>query len=312
MHPVERHQVRQSTYWASTAEQVNHSGQAALPATCGELVQGTLDGIPCLVSCPIARYSLVEVQLRPEPGWEVPVDVPKSGAALQAGLSYLGLPWYGGTLSITSDLPRGRGYGSSTADVGAALFALGRAAGRPLAPHKVARLAVNVEPSDSTPFPGLALFAHRTGCFYEILGPAPRLAVITIDPGGEVDSLAFNRLDFREALARLAPEHRQAFDLLRQGLRRGEAGAVGEAATLSARLHEAILPSPLLEQVLAAAAEVHAMGVCRAHSGTLSGLLLDPDQSDVQATLKFVARRLPARVNLSIYSLVGGGPTDEY
>ena len=62
----------------------------ALAGTCGELVQGTLDGVPCLVSCPIGRYSIAEVRLRQEPGWEVPPDAPKAAAALYAGLAYLG------------------------------------------------------------------------------------------------------------------------------------------------------------------------------------------------------------------------------
>ena len=132
-------------------------GSAALPATCGELVQGLLDGVPCLVSCPIDRYSTATVKLQPEPGWEVPPDAPKAVAALRAGLAYLGEPPGGGWLQLTSDLPRGRGYGSSTADVGATLYALGQGLGRPLAAPEVKRMAVAVEPSDSTIFPGLVL-----------------------------------------------------------------------------------------------------------------------------------------------------------
>ncbi len=162
----------------------------AVPATCGELVQGTLDGIPCLVSCPIDCYSIAEIHLKPTPGWEVPGDAPKAAAALRAGLAYMGSATsWAGRLRLLSDLPRGRGYGSSTADIGATLYALGQALGRPIAPEQVAQLAVSVEPSDSTIFPGLALFDHRGGHLHEGLGPAPPLAVVIIDPGGEVDTL---------------------------------------------------------------------------------------------------------------------------
>jgi hypothetical protein len=132
------------------------------------------------------------------------------------------------------------------------------------------------------------------------------LAVVVLDPGGEVDTLAFNRLDQRGTLRRLAPEHRRAFALLREGLDQRDWEALGEAVTLSACAHQAILPDPLLEMALAR--EVGALGVCRAHSGTLLGLLLDPVRADVPAVVDFVARRLPDGVNVAHYPLVDGGP----
>jgi L-threonine kinase len=282
--------------------------RVALPATCGELVQGTLDGVPCLVSCPIGRYGVAEVRLRSGPGWDVPSDAPKSAAALRAGLVHLGQPEQGGQLRLTSDLPRSRGYGSSTADVGATIYALGQALGQPLAAAEVARLAVGVEPSDSTLFPGLALFDHRDGSFYQELGPAPPLVVMVLDPGGEVDTLAFNRLDHRAALGRLASQHLEAFTLLREGLKRGDWPALGQAATLSARAHQAILPDPLLEPGLALARALGALGICRAHSGTLLGLLLDPARADVSAAMAFVTRHLSDEVAVNCYPLVDGGP----
>jgi L-threonine kinase len=227
---------------------------------------------------------------------------------LRAGLAHLGGVRWGGQLRLFSELPRGRGYGSSTADIGAALFALGQALGKEMTPGAVARLAVSVEPSDSSIFPDLTLFDHRGGRFHESLGPAPPLSVVVIDPGGEVDTLAFNRVDRCDALRRLDLQHREAFSLLRQGLEGREWETVGEAATLSASLHQSILPSPLLEPVLALAEEVRALGVCRAHSGTLLGLLLDPRCVDVDSVASFVGRRVPDTVTVTSYALVNGGP----
>jgi L-threonine kinase len=287
---------------------MKQTSSAALPATCGELVQGTLDGIPCLVSCPIDCYSIAEIRLKSVTGWEVPHNTPKAITALRDGLEYLGGTLRGGLLKLVSELPPARGYGSSTADVGATLYALGEAAGQPIAPDQVAQLAIGVEPSDSTVFPGLALFGHRDGGLYKGLGPAPPLAVVVIDPGGEVDTLAFNRTDHGETLGRLACQHREAFGLLCEGVMRGDWEAVGKAATLSACTHQVILPNSLLEPVLALAEEVGALGVCRAHSGTLLGLLFDPRCTDLPAVATFVARRLPPSVSATPYRLVDGGP----
>jgi L-threonine kinase len=126
-----------------------------------------------------------------------------------------------------------------------------------------------------------------------------------------VDTLAFNRLDHREALRRLAPEHREAFDLLSQGLRAGDLDAVGRAATLSACVHQAVLFNPLLDRVLMLAQAVGALGVCRAHSGTLLGLLLDPRHADLPALAAFVAGCLPPLVTVGQYAMVDGGPRQE-
>ena len=282
--------------------------RVALPATCGEFVQGTLDGGDCLVSCPIGRYSMAEVCLQQGVGWTVPVDAPKTRAALQMGLTYIGQTQSGGCVRLHSKLPRSRGYGSSTADIGATLYALGWAVGRQLAALEVARLALQVEPSDSSLFPGLALWDHRHGQRYEDLGAVPPLIVLVLDPGGEVDTLAFNRLDHRQMLRQLAPQHQEAFVLLRQGLQQGNPEAIGAAATLSATAHQAILFNPLLTRVLALARDVQALGVCRAHSGTLLGLLLDPRCADIDEIVALVARRFAPALTVCKLPLVNGGP----
>ena len=279
----------------------------ALPATCGELVQGTYEGVTALVSCPIARYSTARVALQPGEAGEAPPDAPKAAAAVRAGLAFRRRLDLGARLRLEGDIPRGRGYGSSTADVAGALYAVGEALGQPFSAEDVARLAVSIEPSDSVMFPQLTLFDHRGASFFEVLGAAPPLTVLVLDPGGEVDTIAFNRLNHREALRKLAAQHREAFDLLRQGVRAGDAAAVGAAATLSARAHEAILPNPLLETAIWLACQVRALGVCRAHSGTLLGILLGKE-AEVPFVTRFVARHLPRHVQITSYALVDGGP----
>jgi L-threonine kinase len=298
---------RQTSDMASPEASVPRAVRVALPGTCGELVQGTLDGEPCLISCPIDYYSIAEVRFQLRDGWTVPEHAPKTRAALQAGLVYLGRTVSGGYVCLQTKLPRGRGYGSSTADIGATLYALGQAAGQELVPSEVARLAVRVEPTDSSLFPGLALWDHRYGHVYEDLGAPPALMVVVLDPGGVVDTLAFNQLDHRGGLDRLAPRHREAFALVREGLRQGNLRALGAAATLSARAHQAILANPLLEPTLSLAREVSALGVCRAHSGTLLGLLLDPKDADVPAITARAVRRFAPAVTVFSLPLVSGG-----
>ena len=279
----------------------------ALPGTAGELVQGLLDGEPCLVSCPIGWFARAHVTVTTHTSWDVPDRYPKVQKALAQLAKQLGFPPVGGRVAIHTDIPRGRGYGSSTADVAATLYAVAQAVGHPLSPATVARLAVQVEPTDSTVFPGLALFAHRTAAFWEMLGPAPPLTVIVLDPGGQVDTEAYNRRVLPEALRPLAAYHREAFQLLFEGLVRQDWETVGQAATLSARVHQRILPNPLVNMALKWMPQIHALGICRAHSGTLVGILCDPRLIDVQACLSFLRAHVPTYVRVRLFPLVDGG-----
>lgn len=284
----------------------------SLPATCGELAQGLWDGEPCLVSCPVGWFN--EVTVAPARGvpWRVPpgfVKVTRAVAVLTSAL-HLGPSERGGEIAVRSPFPRGRGYGSSTADVGAALYAAASAVGYPLSPEDVAQLAVRVEPTDSTVFPGLALFAHRTASHWEPLGPAPPLQVILLDPGGVVDTETYNRMVSPAQLRPLARAHREAFDLLRWGLAHQVWEAVGEAATLSARTHQHVLPNPLLECVLAWLPTLRrwgALGICRAHSGTLVGIVCGP-QAALEPLVAFVRQRVGKSVTVRVLPLVDGGP----
>ncbi len=75
----------------------------------------------------------------------------------------------------------------------------------------------------------------------------------------------------------LAPRHRDLFAMLEAGLAEGDALLVARAATGSALAHQRVLYSDLVECVWGLVGKVGALGICRAHSGTLVGLLCDPD-----------------------------------
>ena len=290
---------------------------ATVPGTCGEWVQGTLDDVPCLVSCAIDWYAHITVTVEPTTTtWTLPDGASKMAQALRLALwnrvystglalAARGSPPIGGHVRSDNPLPPGRGYASSTADVAGVIYALGWALGAPFAPWEVASLAVQVEPSDGTMFPELTLFAHRTGAFVRPLGGLPPLSVVVVDPGGFVDTLAFNAADHRAALRRLAPIHRDAFTMLESGLKAGDAALVARAATLSAMAHQEILFSPLVEACLSFLPSTKALGICRAHSGTIVGLICDPAQADFVA--KQAAERF-AGCAVRVHRCVGGIP----
>src|SRR5919197_4674416 len=85
----------------------------------GELLQGALPGedLDFLVTLPIRRWSHATFRASPEYGelCVMPPEKTKAREAAQRTLAMCGLP-PGGRLTVTSQLPEGKGLASSTAD----------------------------------------------------------------------------------------------------------------------------------------------------------------------------------------------------
>jgi L-threonine kinase len=280
-----------------------------MPGTCGELIQGWLAdwAEPVLVSCPIPLYSRVTVELQSEPAIHLlngSGHCLKSRQAARLALDTLGRPDVGARVSLSSQLPPGRGMASSTADVIGVMVGVAHALDHALTTAKLARLACQIEPSDSTMFSGLALLAYRGSSQSCVLGTPPALPLLMLDPGYTVDTLAYNARLNLAGVRRLAATTQAALDLLRQGLSQAEPAAIGAAATLSAMSYQSVSASPLLEQAKSWAEDTGALGLVRAHSGSVVGLLY-PAHTDLADPAGWLANRFAGTITQT--QLTGGG-----
>ncbi len=283
-------------------------GTARLPGTCGELVQGSLNGVPFHISCPVDIFATVVARaFASGTGVQGPVDRPKAIQAAEATLKYLGAPKVAILLEVENPLPVGKGMASSTADVGGAVWATALSLGVRLPPHEVARIALSIEPTDGSLFPGIALFDHRQGRIYEHLGVPPPMEILVLEFGGTVDTIEFNREDRSTLLKKIEPDIRRATALVREGIARQDAALIGEGATISARCNQRILFKPHLEDVLKIARENGAEGVNIAHSGTVVGILLDSSKKEAYELIGAITRKLPNLERIYPCRLVSGG-----
>ena len=267
-----------------------------------------LDGILCMVTCPIDIYSTATVELSRGNGRIIaPPDSPKACCAVRVTLDYLGARGMDAQLSLDSCLPRGKGMASSTADVSAAIVATVAAMGRELSPEQIAEIALGVEPSDGVMFPDVAVFDHRQGRVARSLGPPPPMRVLILDFGGIVDTLEFNRSDRDEALRRLGPRMKEAVSLIEDGILRGDPLRIGRGATVSAQANQDVLFNPHFEAVLRLSREVGAVGVNVAHSGTVIGMLFRDDDPMVDRAASIVRRQLPGLESALPRRIVSGG-----
>ncbi len=267
-------------------------GTAAAPGTCGELVQGTLQGEPFLINCPVDLWSEVSVELSQQ--GEARVSLDKSCCALRLTLQYLGLEYSNVSINRVSALPESKGMGSSTADIAATCLATARALGRELEPEVIAKIAAQIEPSDGQMYPGIMICNHLTGEPKKYLGQAPPLNVVIADPGGSVDTVLFNsRKDLASKNFQKEPMVKQAIELVTRGLLTEDWEMMGRGATISAQANQVVLPKPHLALWRQWASEMRALGVLVAHSGTVMGMILTPGKVDPREAAEFVRRRKP-------------------
>ena len=283
---------------------------ARAPGSCGELAQGMLDEGYFLVSCPIDMYSAATVVLSPGNGRvDAPIDAPKSRRAVGLALAHFGRRDVDARLRLSSPLPRGKGMASSTADVSAAIAATAAALGAEvdMPPTMIAKIALQVEPSDGTMLPGIAMLDHKRGSTIKTLGAPPPMRVVVLDFGGDVDTLAFNGVNRDSALKRLQPEFSEALALIERGIRSRSPADIGAGATRSAVANQQLLYKPQLDAVLRLADELGAVGVNAAHSGTVLGMLFEDDNALAENAVSHAWETLFGIRRIHNRRIVGGG-----
>lgn len=268
-----------------------------VPGTCGELVQGWYGpwDEPVLVSCPIARYSHVTTWLNAEATIDAPDDYFKARQAARLVLDHLDRTDWGARIRITSSLLPSRGMASSTADVVGVMAGLAVLLQAPLPDSQMAHLACQVEPSDSTMFAGPALLGYRGSGRSEALGLLPPLALLMLDPGLTIDTLTYNiHLDLA-AVRKLDWTTQIALDILKRGIQNNDLKAIGAAATLSATSYQVVHNNPLIPVAQAWAIATRALGLVRAHSGSMVGLLFPPE-TDLAEPAAWLATRFSGEI----------------
>ena len=281
-----------------------------VPGSCGELVQGVSKGTNFLITCPVNLYSTIELSSCRETAKN---DLTKVELALEKTFRYLNTEPADYQVRLFSDLPRGKGMASSSADISAACQAAALWSGNRLSADEIADIALTIEPTDGVFYPGIVMFDHLYGQLRQPLGPPPALDILVLDAGGEVDTLQFNRRqDLRQLNEAKEEQTAQAAAWVIQGIKTGDSELIGKGATLSALANQSILPKPCLPEVISIAQSYGAVGVNVAHSGTVLGILFPPALREFQAgCLQAVQCACPAVRYLTTVRLIAGGQSME-
>jgi L-threonine kinase len=283
-------------------------GRGVANGTFGELLQGMLpDGdLDFLVTFPITRTSTAEFRLTPSHR-EVVVQPPhKTKSRLLAERMLLAHGYRGGgSLSITTTLPEGKGLASSSADLVATARAVGEAVGLRLTEERIESLLRGIEPSDGVMYPGIVAFYHREVRLRERLGFLPPLTIVAHDVGGMVDTVRFNRTRKPRGSAEKR-EYAALLARLADAVRAGDLQAVGGISTRSAEMNSTLSPRKHFGDLLRMCRDIGGLGLVLAHSGTNLGILLPGDVDEHAEEVEYVRKSCAAFTgSVSVYRSLG-------
>ncbi len=280
-------------------------GTAKAPGTCGELVEGTLDGKDFLITCPIDIWSEITVEEIEKDYYEK--EYSKTLSAIKHAVSRFSSSENYFKFSRNSSLPIGKGMGSSTADISAAVQAVARAFDKEATDEEIVEIALGIEPSDALMFPGIYLFDHKNGSLRKFLGEPLPIDIVVIDPGGEIDTVAFNNKELlKEMNLKKEKQIKEAADYVIEGHKEKDPEKIGRGATISSFANQEILYKPDLEKIYKLSKDINALGVNIAHSGTVMGILLSPGINDRDEVAEYISKT-EKRWNIFSTSMIGGG-----
>ncbi len=253
---------------------MKHGGWGFSSGTFGELVQGVIDQTPFLVTIPI-RWG-TRAKFIPGENQEVVVyPTHRKKAQMAAILACRTLKKPGGTLSISSVIPIGKGLASSSADIVASIRAVAAAYDRNLPPSVIARLAAQVEPSDGVMYPYMVVFEPVKGILLEKWPRAPHAVIVGLVGHGRVNTVLHH--ESRDLYtSRHQSRLQEALNGARHAAYAHDVRGLGEAGLISAEVEwERDHRDPILGQIIDEARS-HQWGVITAHSGTARGYIFSP------------------------------------
>lgn len=256
--------------------------KASCPASCGELIQGWINGNEKLVSCPINWFSTVEVSRNPD----LPTNTGfMARKAFNLALTFLGQPEEASkelSIHVESNIPKAKGMASSTADIAATLMATARYFNRELTEVEIGHLCASLEPTDGTIFNSLTLFDHNQGEVIETLGTIDPINLLVLESSISLETADYHRMRRYETLQASSDQLEKAHRLLRNAVDEQDKALLGEAATLSAIESQKVLPKPLFYSILDMVERQGLYGINLAHSGSVIGVMYDESRHDVE------------------------------
>ena len=191
---------------------------------------------------------------------------------ISRGLKFFGAKDFKFGVRLSSELPRGKGMASSSADMAAVAQAVALSLGKNFSPDELGKLCAQIEPTDGIFYSGVVAMNPLTGRLVKKIRAQEKFQIAVFDYGGEVDTIKFNR---RSDFEFTALDDEINFALVRN----------------SALANQKILFKRGLEELMNFTKNLGAVAVNVAHSGTVAGIFFNEDDLHVSGKISAVKNK---------------------
>ncbi|AOY75460.1 hypothetical protein [Clostridium formicaceticum] len=287
--------------------------EAICPASCGELLQGYIEGGEKLISYSINLFSKVTIREEQKKSiGKASKNDSKAYQMLEQVFQYYGYHQRDAInlcLQIDSSIPIAKGMASSTADLAATAVATANYLGKKLSEEEIAKLCIKIEPTDSTIFSSITLFDHLKGSFKKQYGSIPKCKVLLLEGKERIDTIDFRKTDHSSCLKENESALKEALKSFEEGIKSSDLKEIGKAATISAFANQKILYKEGLEKIGELSEKLGAYGINVAHSGSVVGILYNEESFDREKFYHMIKSQPYMKNYLSIvsYDIIPGG-----
>jgi len=243
------------------------------PGSIGELIQGSYKGIDVLVSCPVNLYTKVRV-FESKDSFSKKQYI-KSALFLENLLKQWGYHSLVDSfdIEINSQLPRGKGFASSTADLCAAYYSLLKLFNKEFNEKELVDNCIRIEPTDSIIFKELTIFDYKMGQYSEKLGKYIEFYILVFEGKNIVNTVEFNYKQL--------PPHSPVEDIiehLTDGVKRNCLQNIAEACSESIIRNQHRLKYDIMAEIIKFKDKYGGLGFLGAHSGDMIGIIFEDEE----------------------------------
>lgn len=268
-----------------------------VPAGCGEFLQGRVGNRSVIISTPVNAYVKAVVN---DGIYDGKLLGEKSRRAVQRADSICGGRPFDKALEIQSDIPKGKGMASSSADIGACALAVARHKRHFFSDEELCRLAVSIEPTDPVFCRGVVAMDRYSGQILRRF-PAPRLIYYAFDCGGTINTQDF----YSRGTVKDEPDVTDLYnDLCRND---GDIDTWCRVATTSALVNQSRIFKGELPDFYETARKIGACGIGTAHTGTLLTMIFRTRGYGQEIKKALSQSTLRDLKFIGVFETIGGG-----
>lgn len=234
------------------------------PGSVGEVLQGKVKGMDILVSFPINLYSHVKLTSEANKNGNY-----KSQRFLENILKRWGMGEKIG-FEINSEIPIGKGFASSTADLCALYHCILSYFRRKYNIEELIEETIKIEPTDSIIFKRATAFEYKNGKYYEELGEYFEFDILVFEGREGIDTIKFNS-EVKKDLADVD----DLYEKLKVAICKRDLKLLAEVSTNSIIRNQQRLKYDILDDCLSIMKKTNGLGIIGAHSGNMLGIIYE-------------------------------------